>query len=272
MPRALAVLFIALLSIPALAQPGYETDRDIAYWDEAPDDYAAERCRLDVYRPTEAAKDGKPFVTVVWFHPGGLEGGSRYIPDQLRGKGLAVVPVDYRLSPKAKNPDYLEDAAAAVAWTIEHIADYGGDPDKVIVAGFSAGAYLSLMLGLDKSWLAAHDIDADDLLAIGAISGHAVVHLRIRAERGIPPTKVVVDEFAPLFHVRDDAPPILLVTGGRELELFGRWEENALLARMLRLEGHKKTELYELEGFSHGTIERPAHELFLTFIRKVSAE
>lgn len=68
-------------------------------------------------------------------------------------QGFAVVAVNYRLSPKAQNPAYTEDAAAAVAWAYKHIEEYGGSPRRVFVTGHSAGGYLTLMVGLDKSYL-----------------------------------------------------------------------------------------------------------------------
>src|SRR3712207_9125256 len=89
-----------------------------------------------------------------------------------KGRGIAIVGVNYRLSPRAHNPQYTEDAAQAVAWVMNHIKDYGGSSDQVYVSGHSAGGYLTLMLCLDKSYLAAHGIDADAIrgyLPIGEI-------------------------------------------------------------------------------------------------------
>ena len=83
-----------------------------------------ERCRLDVYHP----KNKKDFSTVVWFHGGGLKAGKRSVPKALQGKGIAVVAVNYRLHPKVKAPAYIEDAAAAVAWTIKNIKTYWASP------------------------------------------------------------------------------------------------------------------------------------------------
>ncbi|GAB4522823.1 MAG: hypothetical protein Tsb0013_25250 [Phycisphaerales bacterium] len=132
----LMVLAVALCSAGACASGGgYRTVRDIAYYDEAPDAYAAERCRLDLYHPTDASG----FATVVWLHAGGLVQGERYVPGELRERGIAVAAVDYRLSPRASAPSYIEDAASAVAWVLAHIEAYGGDPERVIVAGASAG-------------------------------------------------------------------------------------------------------------------------------------
>ena len=70
------------------------------------DTYRQERCKLDIYYP----ENKKDFSTIVWFHGGGMEGGNKFIPKELREQGFAVVAVNYRLSPKAKNPAYIEDA------------------------------------------------------------------------------------------------------------------------------------------------------------------
>ena len=95
-------------------QLAYQTESGLSYRpDSEPDVYARERCQLDVYHPVGASAA----PTVVWFHGGGLTGGNRSIPSALKGQGITVVAVDYRLSPKAKAPAYIQDAAAAVAWT-----------------------------------------------------------------------------------------------------------------------------------------------------------
>lgn len=95
-----------------------------------------------------------------------------------------------------------------------------------------------------------------------------ITHFTIRAARGIPEKQPVVDAFAPLFHVRPDAPPILLVTGDRERELLGRYEECRYFWRMMRLAGHPAIDLHELEGFDHGGMVEPALPLVLRFIRE----
>ncbi len=225
------------------------------------------RRRLDLYYP----EGGKGFSTVVWFHGGGMTSGERYVSVELREQGIAVAAAGYRLAPAARAPAYIEDAAAAVAWTFRHIASYGGNPDRIVVAGASAGGYLALMLGLDRRWLAAHDMEADRLAGLAALSGQVITHFAVRAERGIPENRPVVDELAPLFHVRGDAPPILLITGDRELELLGRYEENAYFWRMLKLAGHPDLERHELPGRDHGGVEAPGHALLLAFIRRVTS-
>lgn len=231
----------------------YRTDASVSYLPEGKEvtPYEKELCRLDVYYPDNRTG----FATLVWFHGGSLKSGNGAVPKYLERRGIAVIGVNYRLYPKVKCPAYLEDAAAAVAWTFRNIARYGGNPRRIFVAGHSAGGYLTSMIGLDKRWLAAHGVDANEIAGLIPLSGHAITHKTIREERGIPPTQPVVDEFAPLFHVRPDAPPILLVTGDREMELLGRYEENAYFMRMLKIAGHKDVTLFELQGYGHGMSE-----------------
>lgn len=223
-----------------------------------------QRCRLDVYAP--ANKRG--FATVVWFHGGGLTKGERSIPLGLRNKGVAVVSVNYRLSPGVNSPAFLEDAAAAVAWTFQNIASYGGSPDSIFVSGHSAGAYLAAMLGLDKRWLAAQSVDADRIAGLIPLSPQTITHFAIRKERGIDEKQPIIDDLAPLFHVRKDAPPVLVVTGDREKELMGRYEETAYFWRMLKLAGHRDVTLREMQGFDHGGMPEPAMPLLLRFVEE----
>ncbi len=247
----------------------YETLTNIQYSEgEESDDYQKERCRLDLYHPSNA----RDFATVVWFHGGGLQGGNRKIAPQLKNEGIAVAAVNYRLHPKVNSPVYVEDAAAAVAWVFANIEEYGGSTDKVFVSGHSAGGYLTSMVGLDKKYLEPHGIDADEIAGLIPFSGQTVTHSTIRQERGIGSLQPVVDEMAPLFHVRKNAPPMLLITGGREIELKGRYEENVYFWRMMQLVGHPDCELRELEGYDHGGMDEPAYPLLLEFVRKKLAK
>ncbi|MEM7627616.1 MAG: alpha/beta hydrolase fold domain-containing protein [Planctomycetota bacterium] len=251
---------------PAAEKPAYAWTRDIMYRPDLAeqDEYAKEKCVLDVYYPSN--RPG--FATVVWFHGGGLYSGHRGVPLKLREQGIAVVSVEYRLSPQVSSPAWIEDAAAAVAWTFENIAGYGGDAEAIYVAGHSAGGYLTSMVGLDKRWLAAHDLDADRIAGLAPYSGHTITHFTVRKERGIPRTQPIVDDLAPLYHVRPDAPPVILTTGDRELELMGRYEENAYMVAMMKAAGHQDTVLHEIQGHNHIEMVRPSHRILLKHIRQ----
>lgn len=225
--------------------------------------YRAERCKLDIYVPT----DKKDFSTVVWFHGGGLTKGNKAIPDGLKEKGIAVIAANYRLSPQSTSPAYIEDAAAAVAWVFQNIERYGGSRKRIFVSGHSAGGYLTSMIGLDKQWLAHHQLDANDIAGLIPFSGQSITHFTIRKERGIDEKQPIIDNLAPLFHVRKDAPPILFISGDREKEMVGRYEETAYMWRMLKEVGHTNVELLELQGYDHGGMAEPGFPLLLQFVK-----
>jgi len=71
---------------------------------------------------------------------------------------------------------------------------------------------------------------------------------------------------------RGDARPLLLITGDREMEMLGRYEENAYLCRMMKLAGHQRTTLYELDGFNHGNMPEPAFPLLRREVDAVTKE
>jgi hypothetical protein len=260
----ISFFFLLFISTNAQETIAYKTEKDLLYRENTKlTGYMKERCRLDIYYPENKAG----FTTIVWFHGGGLTGGEKFIPEQWKNKGIAVVAVNYRLSPKVKCPEYIEDAAAAVAWVFQHIEEFGGSKEKIVVSGHSAGGYLTSMVGLDKQYLEVYGIDADKLAAYIPFSGHSITHMTVRRERGIPDTQPVVDQFAPLFFVRPDAAPFYLISGDREKEMLGRYEENAYMFRMMKVAGHKKTFLYELDGFDHGGMAVPGYELTLRILK-----
>ena len=264
MRKITSSIIVFLLLVPAITLAQYKQENDILYTASI-DAYAQERCKLDVYYPT----DREDAPVVVWFHGGGIEGGNKHIDSELKNSGLVVVAANYRLLPKANIDDILDDAAAAVAWTYKNIRKYGGSPHKIFVAGHSAGGYLLDMIGLDKKWLAKYGVDADSLAALVPFSGQCITHYNIRKQKGIPPLQATIDEYAPLTYVRSGAPPIIIISGDRELELYGRYEEQAYFWRMLKLVGHKDVTLYEMQGYDHGAMPHPAYHILKQHIRRL---
>ncbi len=260
MQKSITLLLLLLASF-ATAQPSYITEKNISYYDgdEVRNEYMTSQCLLDIYYP----KNTKNFATIVWFHGGGLTNGAKEIPQALMDKGFAVIGVGYRFSPKAKAPAYIEDAAAAVAWAFRHIGQYGGTAKQIYLSGHSAGGYLAMMVTLDKRYLAKYNIDADRVAEVIPFSGQCITHFTVRKERGIKDTQPIIDELAPLYWVRSDAPPMLLITSDAELELIGRFEENAYMLRMMKLCGHKTSRLLQLQGFDHGNMPLPAFPLLI---------
>ena len=258
------VLLLAALAIvlPSMAR-NYKYDKEILYRG-TPDAYTEKMCRLDVAYE-EGAKD-RPVI--VWFHGGGLTGGWRHIPEELLRDGAVVVGVGYRFVTEVSLPETIDDAAASVDWVLKNISKYGGDLSKVYLAGHSAGGYLVSMLGLNKEYLAKYGIDPDkQIKTLVPYSGQVITHFAQRQKQGIANLTPTIDQFAPLYFVRGDAAPMLIISGDRELEIFGRYEENAYFVRMLRLNGHKSVTFLEVDGFDHGDMAAPAHLLLLKYIR-----
>jgi acetyl esterase/lipase len=268
MKKLLLCFLFTIAIISVKAQKTYTIASSIPYYRgtlATTDSTRDAACVLDVYYPDT----DKNFPVVIWFHGGGLTGGKKEIPKGLLEKGFAVVAVGYRLSPKVKAPAYIEDAAAAVAWVFKNIRKYGGNPDQVVLSGHSAGAYLALMITLDKSYLQKYDVDADRIAELVALSGQAITHFTVRQENGIGNLQPTIDRYAPLYFVRPNAPQTLLITGDREIELMGRYEENAYLQRMMKLTGHSACRLLELQGFNHGTMVEPALALLIEEVNKI---
>ena len=156
MKKQVLILLMLLVGLKAGAQE-YKTVKDISFTTKS-DMYAQERLKLDVYYP-EGVND---CPVIVWFHGGGIEAGQKEIPEKLKAKGYVVMGANYRLLPKVTIDKTLDDAAEAVAWAFRHAVNYGGDPKKIVVTGHSAGGYLAMLLCLNKTWLKAYDVDADD--------------------------------------------------------------------------------------------------------------
>ena len=228
---------------------------DVAYVSEG-DAYRLGRCKLALRMPRETG-----FPTVVWFHGGGLTNGRRNFPNIDRKIG--IVAVDYRLmnaTNGVQGADCIEDAAAAVAWTLKNIAAYGGDPKKVYVSGMSAGGYLTMMVGMAPAYLAKHGFKPTDLAGIVPISGQATKHFAVRKFAGDKDPQFLpkIDELAPLHWVGADLPPILDVCGQPSYEWKCRSEENRLLVASCVALGHKNARFVECPFCNHGRVFRAA--------------
>jgi acetyl esterase/lipase len=271
-----ALLGILPVVTPA-ADPALKVIRDVSY--KAPGaaltDYERERCRLDVTLPPS----GKDFSTLVWFHGGGLKNGDKDLPSEyvhelaasLAQGGVAVVTPNYRLSPKATYPAYVDDAAAAFAWTVAHIAEHGGNPRRVFIGGHSAGGYLALLVGFDPSRLQPHGLGLDAVAGIAQVSGQIFTHYTVREERGQSRFNVTADDAAPSRYISRDLPPVLTLFAQNDMP--SRAEENQFLMAALKAAGHRALVSRRIEDRSHASVghnirnlDDPARREILDFI------
>ena len=191
------------------------------------------------------------------------------LPEGLMNSGLGIIGVNYRLLPKSTIQETIDDAAAAVAWAFHEVAARGGSPDKIFVGGHSAGGYLTDMVVLDKSWLEKYGVDADRIAGAFPYSAQVITHYNVRSNYDVGPLSPRIDETAPLYHVRKIPMPMLVLSGDRELELYGRYEEQAYFWRMMKLNGNEQVYLYEFDGYDHGSMPQPAHAVVKRYIRGI---
>lgn len=152
MKKVLWMIFMTFMVLNVNAQKPISSDEVITsniQYKNGKDTHIKERCKLDIYYD----RSKKNLPVVVWYHGGGLTSGQKEIPELLKKQGFVVVGVNYRLLPKVKIDECLDDCAASLAWVFQNISQYGGDAKKIFVSGHSAGGYITTMLGLDKTWL-----------------------------------------------------------------------------------------------------------------------
>lgn len=118
---------------------------------------AGARRLLDVYAPRGRTAPRGPRPVIVFFYGGSWNSGTRegydFVGRALAARGFVTIVPDYRLVPEVRYPGFIEDGAAAVRWARTHARNHGGDPDRIVLAGHSAGSYIAAMLAVDGRWL-----------------------------------------------------------------------------------------------------------------------
>lgn len=213
---------------------------------------SAPRQLLDVYTPKRA--EG-PRPVVVFFYGGGWVWGERwqykFVGEALAARGYVAVLPDYRLFPEARFPEFVEDGAAAVAWTEANIARYGGDPQRIFLMGHSAGAHIGALLALDRLYL--EQAGATPARGFIGLSGPYAFD-----PSGWPDTAQIfaltggrTEHAIPARQVRADAPPMLLLHGRDDSTV--RASETQKMAAALRAAGARvETQIYP--GIGHAGI------------------
>ena len=178
--------------------------------------------KLDVWRPSGGAKTGLP-VLVFWYGGGWVHGSRSDYAFAARAyakAGFVVVMPDYRKVPDVRFPAFLQDGAEAMKWTRDHIAQFGGDPNRIAVAGHSAGAYTVAMLTLDPRWLRAEGVDPGIIKAAVGLCGPYDFY-PFTAKRAIDAMQGAADPVMtqPIHFARAGAPPMLLVSAGDDSQV-----------------------------------------------------
>jgi acetyl esterase/lipase len=268
-----AILLAGLLAASHSAADSVRVLKDVDYvegkdYAEGPDG----KHRLDLYLP----EGTKNFPVVVFFHGGGLRGGDKaegeLLGRSLAGLGLGAVSVNYRLSPEVSHPVHAEDAARSIAWVHRHIAENGGDPKKIFIAGHSAGAYLAALLATDPSYLRSAGISKEAIVGAVPISGFFWVELVApdRPKDVWGKDEKVWPSASPAKYVGPGAPPMLLLYADGDDPW--RRKQNEDMGKALK-DQHADVEVVQIAGRDHvGILQQmkpgdPTFEKLVAFVK-----
>ena len=210
---------------------------------------------LDVWARPAPPNARRPVL--VFFYGGAWVKGRRreyaFVAKAFAARGFVVVVPDYRKVPGVRFPAFVQDGAAAVRWTHDNIARFGGDPGRIVLSGHSAGAYIAVMLALDRRYLAAAGVDPAVVRAVAGLCGPYDFY-PFTSDRAVAALGNAPDprQTQPISFARADAPPLLLVTGTADEEVRPR-NAVSLAAREAAL-GNRTTMLREYKGLSHNDV------------------
>jgi acetyl esterase/lipase len=256
------LVFIALVALWCLANAAIagaqrhdvRVIRDLPYLQGAND--AGGKDTLDLYLP-EGRRNAP---VIVWYYGNQLIGGDKsedeFVGRRFASAGFVTAVVNYRLSPAVSHPAHVQDAAASFAWVKRHIAEYGGDPDRVFASGYSAGGYLVALLATDPRYLGAHKLSPRDIRGVVPVSAFYWVE-----RRGVAPDRdmsvwgsdrAVWVDASPAHHLHADVPPMLILYADRDEDW--RREQNVEVASAMKAAGQVHVEIAMISDRSHSTI------------------
>jgi len=245
--RKIFTLVIALLLLSACSgqeilnrvtsDDGYQLASNVAYDD-------ASALKLDVYSPVDA----KNAPVIVFFFGGRWEEGSKeqykFVGQALAARGFVAVIPNYRLYPQVKFPGFLTDCAKAVRWAHMNATRYGGDPNKLVVMGHSAGAYNAAMLALNPDFMKSAGGDRSWIRAMIGLAGPydflPITDPDLRDLFGPPES---YDQTQPVLLVDGRNPPMLLMAGEDDETVFAK-NSHSLASRIEKAGGPVETVFY----------------------------
>lgn len=259
--RSILAFILLLVLIAGKKEEKIEKYADILYIKDSKN----ELHKLDIYKKLNV----KNAPVLIFIHGGAWRIGSKDnkahkdIGRIYARKGIVVVEINYRLSPKVKHPSHIEDVASAFNWVKQNISRYGGDPAKIYISGHSAGAHLCALLALDARYLAKYNLRQSDIKGAIPISGP----MKIENNRGIIARKWFKDAFgndiskwkdaSPINFVSEDSPKFLILYGENDglvpkeynIELYNKLKEKKVSCRIV-----------EMKEYNHMMMVRKAGE------------
>lgn len=207
------------------------------------------RQAFDVYAPRAAG----PWPLVVFFYGGswnsGERGGYGWAGRALAAQGFLVALPDYRLVPQVRYPAFVDDAAAAVAEARRQASRLGGDPDRVFLAGHSAGAYIAAQVVLERSFLIRAGVPEAAIRGVAGLAGpYDFLPFDVASSRAAFGSFGQPERTQPANLARGDAPPFWLATGDADSTVQPRNSET--LAERLRAAGGR-AEVVVYPGVDH---------------------
>ena len=188
-----------------------------------------EETLVDFYLP-----DTDNFTTVVNFHGGGLDHGSKTaatleeMAKAFTKAGYALASVEYRKYPNAKYPDFLVDCAKATAFSKQYVKQFGGNGD-IIIAGQSAGAWISLMLCFNTEFLANEGIDTKEIKGWFIDSAQTTSHFNVLVqETGVNKLTQRIDQYSPMYYLDENTQFSKMMLVLYDQDMVCRYEQNML--------------------------------------------
>ncbi len=197
------------LSLPSTElAPTVVASKDVVYAAGKAEDEG--KHKLDLYAPRGKA----PAPVFFFIHGGAWKSGDRAqypaLANRFAREGILTVVPSYRLAPKNPHPAQIEDVAAAFAWVVRHVSDYGGDTNRLFVGGHSAGGHLAALLTLDDRYLKAHGLSPLIIRGTAVLSGVFDLTLSEGQSSVFGTDPQVRRDASPLYHAARGAAPFLI--------------------------------------------------------------
>jgi acetyl esterase/lipase len=211
--------------------------RDAAFGDDA-------RQQLDVYAPMNVQSAPVIFFIYGGSWDSGDKADYRFAALAFAARGFVTVVADYRIGPQHRFPRFIEDGASALRWTRENIVHYGGDPDRIVIVGHSAGAYNAMMLALDRRYLDEAGVEFRAIRGVAGVAGpYNFLPFDVRESQEAFGKWPHPEATQPITYARGDAPPLLLIHGARDTKVYTR-NMTSLAAKIEAAGGQVETKLY----------------------------